>query len=211
MSGYCVALLAEGPVGLVSISITARTVSVLPAEQLLHEAQAVAYGPQFVEGSRETPLLALAGIELPHKGRRLVPMNSFCMWPRQSHMVPSVVHLHHGSDAFACTVTVLGNCMHHYLHAPCCVMQVKLFYLFGMYTAVLCFCGTTPDHMTVLTTAGSMPCSCMPADAYMPTTVLQLKSDFVSYDVCHAVAQVVLQPHSAVRRKHRGRQSNRAL
>jgi hypothetical protein len=29
----------------------------------------------FVEGSRETPLLALAGIELPHKGRRLVPMN----------------------------------------------------------------------------------------------------------------------------------------
>jgi hypothetical protein len=29
----------------------------------------------FVEGSRETPLLALAGIELPHKGHRLVPMN----------------------------------------------------------------------------------------------------------------------------------------
>jgi hypothetical protein len=29
---------------------------------------------EFVERSRETPLLALAGIELPHKGRRLVPM-----------------------------------------------------------------------------------------------------------------------------------------
>jgi hypothetical protein len=28
----------------------------------------------FVERSRETPLLALAGIEVPHKGRRLVSM-----------------------------------------------------------------------------------------------------------------------------------------
>jgi hypothetical protein len=28
-----------------------------------------------LERSRETPLLALAGFELPPKGRRLVPMN----------------------------------------------------------------------------------------------------------------------------------------
>jgi hypothetical protein len=31
-----------------------------------------------VERSKETPLLALAGIELPHKGRKLVPMLCLC-------------------------------------------------------------------------------------------------------------------------------------